>query len=900
MKRTALLALVLASAGALAQTNTLRISRLATRADNASSIDVAVRAFAKRAALLTEQSRKKHWRSSAPFSLPVRVELIQNGRALKSPITRADGDLVLAFDSSGSRAFPSDTYYEWDNYRAFLQDVFAKAQPFLDGVYGRPIVGGTVRIANYDADISDRLATAGGVYVPNDGTGRREIRFPVYNSPDAAAINFIHTLLLAYQGDTPITIDAWQEGLARAATMQIARSLVNTGYLDATAVESVLTSSYDVGGEYDWNNQPALSGRRFIAPNLLEEPLPVGGSRGGLFLLRYRMAGAAFEKVLTQFPSFAAELNGKLKADPSLASNASGLVTAAGMITTGGVEGRPFADWYRHQEILDTVDEPGYHVHIQPTPITTGLSGSDYGVFNLEAALFQKDALGNETLKAGTAYPIFWEFSGSDFLRTLPGGTSQYDQIDFALGYGSIGPNFENDGSGPYRIAYDLSVSGVNQRIYLPIGAIATSSTSGAPNDLFGTVTGLTGTGATTVRVSNGADVLATIPVANGTFGTKVALSSRFSRAIPLKVEVLRGSTVLLTRFVNKGVTSPSPTSSFYGGLYLDLRIGEDSTQTVVLPKGASAFGLSIEPFQNEPRTALNVTSSLLFSRYDPLRAQWALYPDSQHLHQGFGQAVRLPAAKNVTVAGRKAVEPTSVALSPGWNLIAVPVDFDLSASAINVVTGTEFPYTYAEAQDQEILGRDAFLVNPSTNDPASGVPETFSYTGTSNFPTGRAIFVRCLRSEGATILFGATAPRSTRSSPPITNVWRARVVAYAPDNTNTLAYVGLSRSATRNFDPREDSALPPSRGGFQVAVGGGYRDVRRAGATEEYPVRLDGLVKGKTYSVVITQELGFSSRLSVFDPVLNRRTMITSSGRVTFTATDTSRTLTLRVEGVK
>ncbi|RYG46057.1 hypothetical protein EON79_11105, partial [bacterium] len=867
MKRTALLALVLASSGAFAQTNTLRVSRQVSRAENASAIDAIVKAFAQRTAALTLQTRKTQWKGSAPFSMPVRVEVVQDGRSLKSPVTRAEGDLVLAFDASGSRAYPDETYYEWANYRAYLEDVFAKAQPYLDAAFGRPILGGTVRVANYDADIPDRSAIAGGIYVPNDGTGRREIRFPVYRNREAAAINFIHTLLLAYQGDTPITIDAWQEGLVRAVTMQVAQNLVNTGYLNALSAESTLTGTYGIGGEYDWNNQPALSGKRFIAPNLFNEPLPVSGSFGGLYLTRYRMAGTAFEKILTQSSTFAAGLNGKLKADPTLASDENKLIAAAASLLPSGVEGRTFSDWYRRQEVLDTSDEPGLHVHTQPIPATSSLAGADYGVFSLISTLFEKDANGNETLKGGTAYPIFWEFTGSNFTRTLPGGTTQYDQIDFALGFGSVVPNFESDGNGPYRIAYDLSVAGVNQRVYLPVGAIATAASSGEPNDLFGTVTGLTGSAATRIKAYNGSTLLADIPVTNGTFGTRVENTNLFSRAISLRLDVVRGTDVVFSRTVNKGITSNNPAASYYGGLYVDLRFGEDGTQTFNLPKGASSLGLSLEPFQNEPRQALGVSSSLLLSRYNPLTAQWALYPDSQHLHNGLAHVLRLPSAKtNLSIQGIRSVEPTSVALVPGWNLISVPVDRDLSANSINVVTGSEVPYTYAEAQDQEILGRDAFLVNPGANDPSSGVPETFTYTGTNNFPTGRAIFVRCLRAEGATILFGASSPRSGRSTPVAADVWRARVVAYSPDNVNALAYAGLSRTATRNFDSREDSALPPSRGGFQVAVGGGYRDVRRAGTAEEYPIVVSGLVKGKSYSIVVTQELGYTPRLSVYD----------------------------------
>ncbi|CAN5731745.1 hypothetical protein BH11ARM2_BH11ARM2_18180 [soil metagenome] len=881
MKRSALLALLFVAAVSQAQTNTIRVPMAGSRSDAGTDIDAAVRAFAKRAALLTKKTRKTQWRSKAQFSLPVRVEVVKNGNVLRAPSTRADGDIVLSFNTASGRTFDSI-------YQQALEQVYADAKPYLDSYFGKTLLGGTVLVSNYDADLGDRSIVAGGVYIPNNGSGTREIRFPVYNSLDAARINFIHTLLLAYQGNTPFVNDAWQEGLVRAVTAKVVRALGLAGKIDANFAEGVLYSSYDVGGYYDWYNQPALSGKRFIAPNLLSEPLPLSGSPGGLYLLRYRMSGAAWEKVLVQYPEFAKGITDAVRANPTLASDEAGLVTASQGVTANGVEGLAFPQWYRRQEILDTVDEPGTHLALQPEAITSGLAGSDYGVFNLGAILFDKDAAGNETLRSGTAFPIFWGPKFNE--RILPGGTSQYDQIDFSLGYGSVGPNFDNDFGGIYRVSYDLSAYGVNQRVYLPVGAIATASQA-KPNNFYGTVSGLTGTGTTKVRVLLSGTLLAETPVTNGAFGTLIGDGTdTFTRERALEVQVVQGGTTVLDRFVNKAP----------GDLELDLRIGAEGTQSAALPAGASAFGMWLQPYRSEPSAALNVTASnLLLSHYDPLTARWALYPDSPHLRQTYGHAVRLTSARTVTLDGVRSVEPSSVALSPGWNLVVSPIDSDLTTDQVSVVTGTEFPVTYSDALGT-VLGRDAFLVNPGAVDPASGLPETLAYTEATSFPKGRAMFVRCVSADGGTILFGkGLAPALKRNSIPASDVWRAKLVAIG-SGVSTQAYASMSRTATRKFDLREDSALPPSQGGFQISVGGNYRDARGVSSAETYAIRLDGLVAGKTYSIVVTQEAGYAPRLSVYDPVLNRRTMIPVSGRVTFTATGTSRTLTLTAEGVR
>lgn len=882
MKRTALLALLLAAAVSQADTNTLRVSLQTTRSGTEDSIDSAVRVFAKRTALLTKATRRTNWRGKTLFSLPVRVEVMKNGAPLPVRTTRADGDdIVLKFNTASGRTFPAA-------YRTTLETAYADAKSQLEAYFGKPLIGGTVLVSNYDADISDRSAVAGGVYIPNSGSGTREIRFPVYGNTNSAKVNFIHTLLLAYQGNTPVEFDAWQEGIVRAVTAKVTRSLALAGKLDSSSVESTLFNSYEVGGWYDWYNQPALGGRRFIAPNLLDEPLPLGGTYGGLYLLRYRMSGSAWEKVLVQYPDFGVKFNQALKADPSIANDEKALIATAQTITKSqGVEGMGFPQWWKRQQILNTVDEPGVHLHLQPTPITSGLSGNDYGVFNLEATLFSKQVDGNETLLAGTAFPIFWDPRFNS--RILPGGTSQNDQIDFNLAYGSVGPNFEADSQFPgiYRINYDLSIYGVNERVYLPVGAISTPATQGNPNNLYGTVSGMTGTAAASVRVTVLGKTFDT-PITNGAFGSLVD-DTFFGPERSIKVQVIQGSKVLLERSVNKA----------QGDLELDLRIGDDGTQSVPLPAGVSAFGFALQPYRPEPASILNVSASrLLLSHFDPLRGLWSLYPDSPYLRQGFGHAVRLPSARTATTDGRLAVEPTSVALSPGWNLVVSPIASDLTANDVSVVTGTDFPLSYEEAQGT-VLGRDAFFANPGAVDPASGVPETLVYSEANAFPKERAMFVRCLSADGATILFGkGLAPRSTRGVKS-SDRWRVKLAASGAGVTAT-AYASMSRTATRRFDPREDSALPPSRGGFGISVGGNYRDTRGVSSVEEYAVRLDGLTAGKTYSVVVTQEVGLAPRLSVYDPVTGRRTMIAVSGRFSFTATGTSRTLTLRAEGVR
>jgi hypothetical protein len=170
-------------------------------------IDQALRVFGKNAAKLTRAIRaRQNMPASYQFSLPQTITLARNGKALEKK-SYDPGDITLVFDSSGARSFPTA-------YKDLLQDVFNTAKPTLDIIFGQAANAGPVLVKNYDADIGDRDAVAGGAFLPNNGSGQPEIRFPVYVSPEATAVNFIHTLLLAYLGPNDFSFDAFQEGVS--------------------------------------------------------------------------------------------------------------------------------------------------------------------------------------------------------------------------------------------------------------------------------------------------------------------------------------------------------------------------------------------------------------------------------------------------------------------------------------------------------------------------------------------------------------------------------------------------------------------------------------------------------------------------------------------------------------
>lgn len=892
---TAALASLLA-ATASAQTLRVSIDASRSRGDALASADAAVRVAATNFAQLTKSSRelKARYRpalGSAPFFMPLTVKLTSGGRDLAPVLSSTRGtstSLTLAFDSTGSSAFPAE-------YQTLLQNVFNAARPTMDLIFGAPAVGGTVHVANFDATIGDRQAVAGGFYVPNNGSGVPEIRFPVYSNPEAAAVNFIHTLLLAYMGPNSYAFDPFQEGLVRAATMRIVRSPgVLAAGLDADQVEAVLQNSYDVSEFYDWNNQPGLEGPKFIAPNLLSVPLPSGGSVGGPYLLKYKMAGTAWEKVLAQYPNFIALLNQRLYAQPSIGSNPTALTTAgqAALNQSSGtsnatVEGFSLSEWIKRQYALHTWTTRGEKLLAEVTPITSNLSGSDFGVFLVEAHYFRTTGPGNEILLSGASYPIFWE--GDQTLnRIFP--SAQEDRMDIAGAYGSVVPNLPNlNGGQAYRAIIDVPVGGQLQRVYVPAGAIATpANTTG--NNFYGTVIGAAGS--LHVKAMIGSTVVANVPVVNGAFGVNVSNGAFLGNASVLIQVLDANSAVLHTRRVNKGP----------GGLAVDLRVGGESQVNTTLPEGLTAFGVSLQPYVDyEPYALGLLTPQTLVARYNPTRAAYDLFPEIEGFRIGHGYFLNLPASAGISLQGRTHPGiPMSVALKPGWNMIADPRLVSVPTTHVQVVHAADNPQFWNEAAGTEV-GTEFFRFTPS---PGAN-PQTGSYVAVpdATFRPGVAYYVRVLNPDGVTLLFepptGSTTQAVRTAEASASTGWRVSAQLIAP-NGSSMAVFGESATAAYMFD-REDSGIPPSAGGLQVVIQGVqpmYRDIRRLGTAQTYKLHLEGLVAGQTYSVRLLMAQGSLPYCTIADPAAGVTKAVRPPAVYTFVAKAATRDLSVSVPG--
>jgi hypothetical protein len=847
-------------------------------------IEQAVREQQNRLALLS-QSRLDLIPNRPVFSTPTRVFLTQNG-AILPPVERSGtrsgdsaGDITLQFDTVGDRVFPG-------SYRTQLEATYTAAKSAMDALFGVAAQAGAVRVLNYDADIPARQAVSGGIYIPN-APGGPEIRFPVYLSPTSAGINFIHTLLLAYNGSFQYPFDVYNEGLVRAATIRVARAAGTIPNSSAAEIEQTLDSLYDAAAVYNWSNSPGLGAPNFIAPNLVNEPLPSGGSTGGIYLLRYKMAGTAFAKILTQYPSFAAAFNDYYRRNPAnyqteteLNGLAQGILNLLSGTTGATIEGLPFGEWARRQFIFDTDISAGIKIVPEAFPFAATPSTSDFGVFGLVANVFRVDSAGNEVLLSGTSYPIYWR---SDFTRFFT--SAQDDVIPIAGGYGSVAPNFPADGGSNqiYRVAVDVPYQGQNVRLYVPAGAYSTGANP-TPKNVYGTVVGYDQGAVAKEVVINSLAGTAVAPVINSAFGISIT-NPAFAQdqSVTLTLRQVGSGTILATVVVNKGV----------GDLVADIR-NPSSFVAYPMNLGArlGAISVPLEPYRANASTALGIAANeLLFARWNAFTGRYSAYPDEGQLLFGPGFFVRPSAPMNRIIEGRTSADtPLSVSLNPGWTLVGVPT---VQAVAVNSlqVTSTTQPVTPFD-QSANLVGQTVFGFSP---DPVN--PDLGTFVPVTTLEPGKAYFMRTLVSQGAVVVFPATINNALTSRAPkrrgnvVPGTWNSQLEFRSLAGHYSLVRLGQSSQASDGLD-QLDEPLPPSiTGGFQGMVESGlFQDIRQPRLMATYSIRLKGLTPGQRYEIRNRAVVG-STAFSLFG--FGASTLLAPGAATTFVASSSEATFT-------
>jgi hypothetical protein len=672
------------------------------------------------------------------------VVLRQRGQLVLPTRTRdgglGNGTLTFQFQD-GDNPFP-------EGYKRLLQQVIRTVVPLIEAEYGKAARTLTIAIVNYEDQIGDRDAVVGGIY---DVSNSRFL-FPLYRSPEAAAVNMLYLMVRAFHADAGFAYDAWEEGFARAITTRIARSpgFRSIAGLQAEMIETVLTNTYDARPYYDAWNQPVLGSPSFIAPSLRQAPVPPG-TTGGIWLVRYQMAGSAWLKLAVQYPLFFREFNARYYARyaPGLGGNVPQLLTIARETlsalsgsATPSVEGIPFDQWYRRQWIFDTSVTYGRKLHAQMFPYSSNLQPDEQAVFTVFLTYFQtvRTSTGwDEALLNGTCYPIYWDFNYNRL--TL---SPQYERVDIRGGTGAVVPSFTGDDVKNQRLTVDFSVGTETARVVYPSSKVQGTNFR---NNFFGVVYGLDNG---KVEITLGTE-RQEVDVTQGAFGTSFSVDTLKEREARLifrneqGVEVGRAQVNTGTDFQFVIVRLQSATDTFR----LDL------------PAGLSMFSLPLRPYETDFAKLLNIPANeLRIAHWRQERFNYVYYPETPAPAPGVGYFIRTGVSLSATIQGEAV--PTdrefALALQPGWNLIGHPFKEAVDLRSVRVVHQFSEPVVWETASEQiggetALVGRKVYTLG------------TAGYREATLLEPGKAYWVRVLRPEGVTLLIPSPSRSRSRAS---------------------------------------------------------------------------------------------------------------------------------------
>ncbi|MCS7066049.1 MAG: hypothetical protein NZL85_07230, partial [Fimbriimonadales bacterium] len=555
---------------------------------------------------------------------------------------------------------------------------------------------------------------------------------------------------------------------------------------------------------YDAWNQPVLGSPSFIAPSLRQASIPPG-TTGGLWLVRYLMAGSVWLKLATEYPSFFREFNARyyarytpgLEGDiPNLLAIARETLSALSGSANPTVEGIPFDQWYRRQYILDTSVTYGRKLHAQMFPYASNLQPDEKAVFTVFLTYFQTTRTANggwdEAMLNGTSYPIYWDFNYNRL--TL---SPQYERVDIRVGTGTVVPSFVGDEVAHQRLTVDFSVGTENARVVYPSSKVQGTNFR---NNFFGVVYGLDNG---SVTIDLGVEQK-TVEVTKGAFG------AAFSEETMSRERIAR-----LTFFSAQGVeVGRVQVNTGIGFQYVIVRLQPTSdTFRLDLPAGLSMFSLPLRPHETDFAKLLNIPANQLRLAYwRQERFNYVYYPETPAPAPGIGYFIRTVSSLSATIQGEPvpADREFAIALQPGWNLIGHPFKEAVDLRTVRVVHQFSEPVIWETAT--ESIGGEPPLVGSRV----WTLGGAGAYITTTLLEPGKAYWVRVLRPEGVTLLIPPPSRGRSRSASPPTSdepAWAMDLTLQSPAG-GAVVTLGLD-TPTRTRQARSKEEAPPALPGM-------------------------------------------------------------------------------------
>ncbi len=809
-----------------------------------------------------DQLRRAHYRGPLSPGIPEVVVLRQNGKLVlpRQKLTRSN-DLTFAFVPQGQ------AYSFTPTQQQELQNIINTVYPELKQVYGDPSWSGTVTILNADNPpsgspvLADLPAISGGLYNVSNQT----ISFAVYNSGQTRVLNLTQMMAMAFRGPGLIGFDAWERGMARAATIVAVRDVLPAleGLEGGPGSVDTADPVWNVLDRYDLLNQSALANDTFY-PRPQENQAINPNSLAGMLLPRLEMATSAWLKVVMENPSafraFNAAYYPAVAGDASVAFSVPRLVGLMAGVAPN-VEGLPFSEWYQRQYVLDTSATAGEKLYAWEAPLRPSNANSqtsdDYGIAVIlvyYATSVDANNVSNETNLSGTCYPIYWDYTYQN--RLFLGAQNEQVSIVNGISSPSLAVDFLNTlGGNPslngmMRITMDFTVNLSRTTLYVAprnMGHLENLEVgqSGATGWVWGTVVGAD-TGKMHVDASNG--VTADYTVAQGAFGgafnPTAFMKTRGQGSFTLTFTNSAGQSV--SRQVDVGYHIPDPTNGSLYGELATVFYASDPVTTVsqTIPAGPQMISFPIRPLNSKASQALLkpdgtpafTDTNLLLAQYRqdlPGDNKYHIYPSMTPLTPGQGYWSNFPADTPLMIKGTTVNQEAevSVQLLHGWNQIGNPFN-----QPLNFLDGNHVQFQYlADNTSKDMAGAIAAGWIVAQNAPPATNVTVWAYQPGAGYipaPNNQLVpwqgyWIQVLVSEGVTITYrnptyaaksikasgrGAGSPPHPLTPSPLQAVsgWSLPLTLRGPDGRGATAILGQADTAGSGYDSKLDALSPP------------------------------------------------------------------------------------------
>ncbi len=853
--------------------------------------------------------RRQHLiRPGQQFDFTQAAIVRHNGRLALPPVrhTRAGGppaanDITFNFPVSGDGA--------WTVAKASALNNLANnvLKPELKALLGPPLwrnadgSNATVTVLNSDPRLGKGDEVIGALVVVNGFNV--EILFPSFSDSQTEFLAMAQSMAQAFHGPFRIGYDAWEQGMARAATVVAAKDLVNAP--DGTPLDPA--NGFYYTPYYDLLNQPPLGNNTFTPPTQSNQAFSPT-TLSGMLIPRLQMSSTAWLKCYIENHNFFSQFNAAYfdadSANVSTANDINALRTIVRSVLPV-VEAQPFDQWYEQQFVLDTSVTPGpkLYVDVQPT-FPSNTQGDDSGaaafLIYYNTAL-TPSGLGDETDLSGTVNPIYWDFNFQN--RLFLGFAS--DAIPVTSGFGSVAPFFTNIGGNPkdqMRVAMDFPINREYARVYFPAGQTGTSA---SPNDFSGVFVGAD-SGSLSIQFDSGATL--TVPVTQGEFGGQGGPTNAFSRDM-FAFTPTGGSSLTYQRNVlhRQGVSAP---------IFKFVAPGPTDTLSHVFQAGPQMISLPIKPLSGDMAKALGVSpTTLLLAQYRQDIAgadKYQRYPSLPTYQPGYGLWSSFSGNQSVTVSGQRTdvEKDISVPLLFGWNQIATPYNTNLNAASqdlsVSYLGGDAVTLTEAVTNGWVAAGVVGFS-------PVSGYVDILTSSDLTvpknTLEPWKAYWIRVAVTEGVTLIYSnpnncsahALSLSRASSSAAAKDGWRVPLLLRDGDGNLSGAIFGQSAKGAETFVPALDVASPPP---FSRAATLGVRfphtawdtgsgtggdflsDVRHLGTHSEWDVVVSVPQTQQTYTLTWsdTARVPKGTRLTLVDKTSGSRIQMNSAASYAFT----------------